>query len=158
MWKEKPEEPLMTEFHWGTVFFVCVFSCDSRGLVVLSLGKESRCLSEWTQRNLHDRKQMLLLFKIKVNVKLKFLWVTKGSAAWRRTGEWRYWRYEGVSKSFRTGYLEREQQMVQLCATKCSCIVVLFVSSSEFCRHNALCCFWTSNTYPHGAGYNLKSW
>jgi len=33
--------------------------------------------------------------------------------------------YEGVSKSFRTGRLERELQMVQLPATKCSCIAIL---------------------------------
>jgi hypothetical protein len=33
--------------------------------------------------------------------------------------------YEGVSKSFRTGRLERELQMVQLSAIKCSCIAIL---------------------------------
>jgi hypothetical protein len=32
--------------------------------------------------------------------------------------------YEGVSKSFRTGRLERELQMVQLSATRCSCIAI----------------------------------
>jgi len=31
----------------------------------------------------------------------------------------------GVSKSFRTGCLERELQMVQLSATRCSCIAIL---------------------------------
>jgi hypothetical protein len=35
--------------------------------------------------------------------------------------------YEGVSKS-RTGRLERELQMVQLSATRCSCIAILWVS------------------------------
>jgi hypothetical protein len=34
-------------------------------------------------------------------------------------------RYEGVFKSFRTGLLERQLQMVQLCATRCSCIAIL---------------------------------
>jgi hypothetical protein len=34
-------------------------------------------------------------------------------------------RYENVSKSFRTGRLERELQMVQLSATRCSCIAIL---------------------------------
>jgi hypothetical protein len=33
-------------------------------------------------------------------------------------------QYEGVSKSFRTGRLERELQMVQLSATSCSCIAL----------------------------------
>jgi hypothetical protein len=33
--------------------------------------------------------------------------------------------YEGVSKSFRTSRLERELQMVQLSATRCSCIAIL---------------------------------
>jgi hypothetical protein len=33
--------------------------------------------------------------------------------------------YEDVSKSFRTGRLERELRMVQLYATRCSCIAIL---------------------------------
>jgi hypothetical protein len=41
-------------------------------------------------------------------------------------------KYEGVSKSFRTGCLERELQMVQLSATKCSCITILWVSLVNF--------------------------
>jgi hypothetical protein len=36
--------------------------------------------------------------------------------------------YEGVSKSFHTGSLEQELQMVQLSATRCSCITILWVS------------------------------
>jgi hypothetical protein len=40
--------------------------------------------------------------------------------------------YEGVSKSFRTGRLERELQMVQLSATRCSCIALLWVSLVSF--------------------------
>jgi hypothetical protein len=40
--------------------------------------------------------------------------------------------YEGVSKSFRTGRLVRELQMVQLFATKCSCISILWVSRVSF--------------------------
>jgi hypothetical protein len=34
-------------------------------------------------------------------------------------------KYEGVSKSFRTGRLQRELQIVQLSATGCSCIAIL---------------------------------
>jgi hypothetical protein len=41
-------------------------------------------------------------------------------------------RYEGVSKSFRTGRLERELQMVQLCATRCSCIAIMSVDLVSF--------------------------
>jgi hypothetical protein len=33
--------------------------------------------------------------------------------------------YEGVSKSFQTGHLERELQKVQLSATRHSCIAIL---------------------------------
>jgi hypothetical protein len=33
--------------------------------------------------------------------------------------------YEGVSKSFRTGRLERELQMVQLSAIRCGCNAIL---------------------------------
>jgi hypothetical protein len=40
--------------------------------------------------------------------------------------------YEGVSKSFRTGRLERELQMVPLSATSCSCIAILWVSVVSF--------------------------
>jgi hypothetical protein len=39
---------------------------------------------------------------------------------------------EGVSKSFRTGRLERELQMIQLSATSCSCSAVLWVSLLNF--------------------------
>jgi hypothetical protein len=42
-----------------------------------------------------------------------------------------YW-YEGVSKSFRTGHLERELQIVKLSATRCSCIVILWVNIVSF--------------------------
>jgi hypothetical protein len=40
--------------------------------------------------------------------------------------------YEGVSKIFRTGRLERELQMAQLCATRCSCIAIVWVSLVSF--------------------------
>jgi hypothetical protein len=40
--------------------------------------------------------------------------------------------YDGVSKSFQTGRLERELQMVQLSATRCSWIAILWVSVVSF--------------------------
>jgi hypothetical protein len=40
--------------------------------------------------------------------------------------------YEGVSRGFRTGRLEREQQMIQLSAARCSCIAILLVSLVSF--------------------------
>jgi len=40
--------------------------------------------------------------------------------------------HKSVSKSFRTGRLERELQMVQLYATRCSCIAILWVSPESF--------------------------
>jgi hypothetical protein len=40
--------------------------------------------------------------------------------------------YEGVTKSFRNGRLGRELQMVQLSATRCSCIAILWVSLVSF--------------------------
>jgi hypothetical protein len=40
--------------------------------------------------------------------------------------------YDGVSKSFRTGRLEPELQMVQLSATRWSCIAILWVSIVSF--------------------------
>jgi hypothetical protein len=52
--------------------------------------------------------------------------------------------YKIVSKIFRTGRLEPKLQMVQLSATRRSCIAIFVSRSSEFCRHNPLCCFSTS--------------
>jgi hypothetical protein len=40
--------------------------------------------------------------------------------------------YEGVSESFQTGRLERELQMLQLSATRCSCIAILRVGLVSF--------------------------
>jgi hypothetical protein len=40
--------------------------------------------------------------------------------------------YGSVAKSFLTGHPERELQMVQLCATRCSCIAILSVSLVSF--------------------------
>jgi hypothetical protein len=40
--------------------------------------------------------------------------------------------YEGVSKSFRTGRLERELQTIQFSVTRCSCIAILWVSLVSF--------------------------
>jgi hypothetical protein len=40
--------------------------------------------------------------------------------------------YKGVSKSFQTGCLKGELQMVQLSATRCSCITILWVSLVSF--------------------------
>jgi hypothetical protein len=40
--------------------------------------------------------------------------------------------HEGVSKSFRTGHLEQELQMIQLSATRCCCITILWVSLVSF--------------------------
>jgi hypothetical protein len=40
--------------------------------------------------------------------------------------------FEGVPKSFRTGRLEQELQMVELSATRCNCITTLWVSLVSF--------------------------
>jgi hypothetical protein len=55
------------------------------------------------------------------------------------------WTYDSVSKSFRTVRLARELQMVQLSATRCSCIAIFVSQSSEFCHHEPTCCFSTSD-------------
>jgi hypothetical protein len=46
--------------------------------------------------------------------------------------DWHSPVYEGVSNSFRTGRLERELQLVQLSATRWSCIAILWVSLVSF--------------------------
>jgi hypothetical protein len=45
-----------------------------------------------------------------------------------------FWRgiYEGASKSFRTGRLERELEMVQLSTTRCICIAILWIRLMSF--------------------------
>jgi hypothetical protein len=40
--------------------------------------------------------------------------------------------YKGVSRSFQIGYLEQELQVVQLSATRCSFITILWVSLVSF--------------------------
>jgi hypothetical protein len=42
------------------------------------------------------------------------------------------YKYDGITKSFRTGRLERELQMVQLSATRCSRIIILCISLVSF--------------------------
>jgi hypothetical protein len=37
----------------------------------------------------------------------------------------KYFKYEGASRIFQNGCLERELQMVQPSATRCSCIAIL---------------------------------
>jgi hypothetical protein len=53
--------------------------------------------------------------------------------------------YEGVSKSFQTGHLEQELQVVQLSATRYSHIAIL-CQFSEFCCYNfsmsVYCCLF----------------
>jgi uncharacterized membrane protein len=44
----------------------------------------------------------------------------------------RLFTYESVSKSFRTGHLEQELQMVQLSATRYSCIIISRVNLVSF--------------------------
>jgi len=55
----------------------------------------------------------------------KFEIYTRHLLWWSSQWEW-YGRvmYESVSKSFRTARLERELQMLQLSATRCSCIAI----------------------------------
>jgi len=43
-----------------------------------------------------------------------------------------YSKYEGITRSFRTGRLERELQMVQLSATRCGSIAIISFSLVNF--------------------------
>jgi hypothetical protein len=65
-------------------------------------------------------------------------------------------KYEGVSKSFRTGSLERELQMVQLSATKCSCITILWVSLVSFAAITL--CFAPQRVIPKVSVYFVIDW
>jgi hypothetical protein len=64
--------------------------------------------------------------------------------------------YVGVSKSFRTGRLELELQMVQLSATRCSCVAILWVSLVSFvyyCKR-----IFRYRLSPETFGYTLVSY
>jgi len=50
-----------------------------------------------------------------------------GAHFWHRNN-----KYEGVSRSFRTGHLERELEIIQLSATRRSFTVILWVSLVSF--------------------------
>jgi hypothetical protein len=71
----------------------------------------------------------------------------------------------GVSKSFRTGRLERELQMLQLSATRCSCIAILWVSLVSFAaitlcvtsQRSVYCCLFRYRLSPETFGYTLVS-
>jgi len=74
------------------------------------------------------------------------------------------WTYKGVSKSFWTGHLEQELQMVQLCATRCSCITILWVSlvnfaAITFCVASqwvfVVVCVYFVMTHSRNFGYTL---
>jgi len=52
--------------------------------------------------------------------------------SYRRQSEHLLSRYEGVTKSFRTGRLQPELQIAQLFATRCSCIAILWLSLVSF--------------------------
>jgi len=49
-------------------------------------------------------------------------------------------KHKGISKSFRTGRLKWELQIVQLSASRCSCIGILWVSLVSFATITLLCC------------------
>jgi hypothetical protein len=55
-----------------------------------------------------------------------------GSLHWKLSREFHFVQYDGVSKSFRTGHLQWELQMIQLSATSCSCVAILWVSLVNF--------------------------
>jgi hypothetical protein len=74
-------------------------------------------------------------------------------------------KYKGVSKSFQSGHLEQELQMVQLSAAKCSYITILWGSLVNFAAItlcaasqwvfivvSLLFCYWLS---PEMFGYSL---
>jgi hypothetical protein len=58
----------------------------------------------------------------------------------------KYQEYESVSKSFRTDRLKRELQICTALCRKVQLYRYFMSQCSEFCRHNPLWCFWTSNT------------
>jgi len=68
------------------------------------------------QSDIHPVRNTIRIWLDYVKVKAKFKMPTCG----------------GVAKSFRTGRLERELQMVQLPATRCSYIAILWVSLVSF--------------------------
>jgi hypothetical protein len=65
-----------------------------------------------------------------MNIRLKFVKFLKDSFV--NMTNYSFKTYEGGSRSLRTSRLERGLQMVQLSATRCSCIAILWVSLVSF--------------------------
>jgi hypothetical protein len=76
------------------------------------------------------------------------------------------YKYEGVSKSFRTGRLGRELQMVQVSAIRCSFIAILWVSLVRFAAITlcvasqrvficCCCCLFCYRLSPETFGYTV---
>jgi hypothetical protein len=76
--------------------------------------------------------KLLLLYMINSNPKnfFKIIGIGHLSNIWNIN--LKLFLYNSVSKSFRTGRLERKLQMVQLFATRCSCIAILWISLVSF--------------------------
>jgi hypothetical protein len=70
--------------------------------------------------------QSVLVFCTFLPILWKLIWISLGVCVCV------YTTYAGASKSSRTGRLEGELQIVQLSATKCSCIAILWVSLVSF--------------------------
>jgi hypothetical protein len=99
--------------NWGSVsltFFACPCPLTEMSSVV-------KQLLNWFVITLHN---WLVLNPVGLSILIGRSW------------EDAIYEYEGVSKSFRTGCLERELQMLQLSATRCSCIAILWVSLVSF--------------------------
>jgi hypothetical protein len=76
--------------------------------------------------------------------------------------------YKCVSRSFRTGRLERELQVVQLSATRCSCIAILWVNLVSFATITVCwfsvsvccccCCCWFRYRRRNGLAVLFYKW
>jgi hypothetical protein len=85
----------------------------------------------------------------------QLLWIVRGQTD-QRADRFQFLpaHYEGVSKTFRTGRLERELQMVQISATSCSCIAILWVSLVSFAAITL--CYASQRVIPKVSG--LVAW
>jgi len=67
-----------------------------------------------------------------------------------------HYAYEGETKSFRTGRLERELQMVTALCHEVQLYRYFVSQSSEFCRHSPLCCLSTIVYFCYLFCYQLR--
>jgi len=102
----------------------------TRGIIQKT--QEETGINIWQSAVVQLQKRVLLSCRVIINSFLRVYVTDYGTPSPKLRTKLQSSAREGVYKSFRTGRPERELQMVQLPATRCSCIAILWVSLVSF--------------------------